>query len=284
MTAVGSGGPEARPHDEDLRDRLAAGWSAAEAAAAEAWYYRCAERTFGCRVGRQPWGRTVWTDGIEEAEWNHVSDVVWRDEEIETRLRSVTTWFAGRERAPVVVVTPWSEPRTLGDELVERGWRPRFRHQWSFFDLSLPVVVEPVSGYDYVNVTTAEEMEEWIAVFVSVYDEDGQLGVGYGRGLRDSLTQPGMRHHLIRHAGEPVAVGTLIVEGERAQLFNMVVLAAHRRRGLAEWLTSVRQRQAQEAGARRLTVLSENAGMDRWFEKRGAVPGWFSVGYAPAGA
>lgn len=280
MTSDGQRAPEPRPHDADLSGRLADGWNASEAAEVEAWHYRFAERTFDCRVESGERERRVFAPGISDPEWNHLSDVRWSEGEFEMRLDSAARWFAAKERQSVIVVAPWSAPPGFERSLAESGWRPVFRHQWSFFDLSRPIPVEPVGSYEYVHVSTVAEMEQWLEVFLAVYDEDGELEAGYGHALRRSLRQPGVHHHLIRQGGEPVAIGTVLIDGDRSQIFNMVVRAEHRRRGLAEWLLNARLAQAREVGSDRLTALSDNARMDRWLEQRGFVPGWFTAGYA----
>jgi len=272
--------PEPRPHDADLAGRLAGGWTETEAAEVEAWHYRFAERTFDCRVESGEGERRVFTPGNSDPEWNHLSDLRWSEGEAEKRLQSAAEWFAVKERRRVIVVAPWSVPSGFERSLAAGGWRPVFRHQWSFFDLSRPFTVEPIDPYEYVEVQTPAEMEQWLEVFLAVYDEDGELEAGYAYALRRSLSQPGVHHHLIRQGGEPVAIGTVLIDGDRSQIFNMVVLAGHRRRGLAEWLLNARLAQARDAGAHRLTALSDNARMDRWLEQRGFVPGWFTAGYA----
>ena len=277
-------GLETRSRGDELERALGGGWSVAAAAAVEEWHFRFAARTFATEVTRDGRGRLALTPGIDDPEWNHLSDVRWREVDFAANLRQAALLFAARALRPVIVVTPWSEPADLFVRLRARGWTVVFRHLWSFFDLAAPEVeVSPVAPYVHSRVESPRDMEDFLRLFVAVYDADGALGEGYAPALRRSLTQPGVRHHLIRHAGEPVGIGTLLVDGERSQIFNMVVHAAHRRHGLAEWLLNARLREAQRAGARRLTALSDNGRIDRWLEARGFAPGWFSVGYAPAG-
>lgn len=272
----------------DPREAILAGdpcarWPAEEVAAYESWHHRCVERTFDGRSALEPWGRLLWTPEIDEPDWNHATGICWRPEELENTLATAGAAFAALGRAPVIAATPWSAPADLGARLAARGWRVAFRHLWSIFDLARPVAVEPVAPYRYTRVETAAEMEEFVALFVSVYGADGALAPGYAPALRRSLSRPGVRHQIVRLGDEPVAIATLLVEGERSQFFNMVVADGHRGRGLAEWLTAARLAEARAAGACTLTALTDNAKMDRWLARRGFEPAWFAVGYTPVG-
>lgn len=258
-------------------------WSVPAAQKAEQRHHQCLGLVFGSIAVERPWGTLVLTPDIPDEEWNHGCDLRWPASGPQRpTMERIGEELVARERDPVVVLTPWSAPPGTEARAEQWGWAPCFRHQWAFWDLERVPPSRSVPGYDLRAVASPAQMEAFIGIFTEVYDTDGALAPGYAPALRRSFDHTEVRHLLVWHGEQPVATGTLVVLRPWAQMFNMIVLPSHRRRGLAQWLLHERVRIARDAGARRILCLTENDRMDAWIEARGFTPAWHSVGYAPS--
>jgi GNAT superfamily N-acetyltransferase len=153
--------------------------------------------------------------------------------------------------------TPSAVLEELRDALVDAGMTEE-RAPGMYLDLAGPLEPELPAGVELRVASSERELAESLDVMVEGFEmpeelKPGMLGVLplYG----DSVVQA-----LAALDGEPVATGTLFVDGQTAGLYNITTLAPARGRGLGYAVTAALLDQAQQRGCEHAILHSTVAG------------------------
>lgn len=261
--------------------------------------------------------RLLYNRYLEEPEWSHagaieVEEAAWPD-----RLALVTDFFRRRQRSPALVTDAWTSPASLPDLLARTGWSVAFRHCGLLFpsqallpvydwpqeaaieELASPMPraedeeeaqVEPIPFVLEGELPPGERrafpaMDAFVSVFLAAFAETAPdySFLGYRRAIPAGLERPlpgvELAHTVVSIDGEPAAVGSRVLAGGVAGLYNLGVAPRFRSRGLGAALTFHRVAEARAAGAEVVYLLTEDPRVEAAQRKRGFVTGFELVGW-----
>jgi GNAT superfamily N-acetyltransferase len=238
---------------------------------------------------------------IEELEWNHAGRVALPRGDgaaIDGLLAEVSDYFAARQRAPSVLLDPFTHPPDFAAELSARGWSEAYRHAGLIFPAGAEIAETawPASAAIAESTCSAAgaaseaavsfpSMKVFASVFEASFAEtaDGDLSGGYYDAFPAAMARPAagveVVHTLVRIDGEPAAVGSRALANGVAGLYNLGVAPRFRRHGLGGAITLHRVREARAAGAEVVYLLTEDPRVEASQLRRGFVKSFELAGW-----
>jgi len=195
---------------------------------------------------RQLIGATaVWSDSIKEPSWNFAGAIDVEEDKVTRMVADVTSFLQEKGRLPSVVITPFTHPHNLREEIEQRGFIHKYTEVWMFYNERRPQVLLP----DGLNIKKVEDDAEK-AVMVDLFNrahsgaEDevyGELPPEYGEALRkfdpNLFNDRSITHYLGIMNGIPAGYATLINHDKFAGIYNVGIVPEFRRRGIGSTLT-----------------------------------------------
>jgi GNAT superfamily N-acetyltransferase len=161
-------------------------------------------------------------------------------------LDAVVAHYAGQGTGFAVNLCPFAEPAHLGDALTRRGLATFFHHlKWMRGPGPAPL---PTRGAPRVEPTRDAAL--WSALAEAAFGFEPAHAAWSSR----TVGRAGWTHFVAHDGPEPIALGSLFVQGELAWLGGAATLESHRRRGAHGALVAARMTAAFAQGARMLTL------------------------------
>jgi ribosomal protein S18 acetylase RimI-like enzyme len=175
-------------------------------------------------------------------------------------------------------VTPSTRPDGLAETLRARGLRHAYDAPGMIADLTaLPLDAPLPQGIKMRQLTRADELVDWLAVFTVVFSspehERGVWRDAYAR-LGVGVNKP-WQHFVAFEGDRPLATTSVHVVGDLAGIYFVATMPEARGRGIGSAATRAAMRYARDAGARRAALQSSDSGFGVYralgFEQRCVV-------------
>jgi amino acid adenylation domain-containing protein len=194
--------------------------------------------------------------------WNQS---MWLDGALETFVAKAEQWHQEHERRPVVYA--FESEQALGIE----GFEQFDREAWMARDVQL----SEAAARDF-TVEAVSDLKEFAPIFRAAFNATKDYDALLAREPRD----PSQRHFIAKAGAEAVAVGTVIVEGKLACIYNVGTTPEARGRGAGRAMMEALIQAAREEGCRWVFLQVEaNSAAQRLYAKLGFETLFSRVGF-----
>jgi GNAT superfamily N-acetyltransferase len=157
---------------------------------------------------------------------------------------------------------PSSEPRELGQHLIERGFFREPAYGMALDLAAAPAAVLPRSSAQISEVADRASLDAWTRVLCTAFGAPQPFGDAFAElawmiGVGE--TSP-FRHFLASVDGEPAATCSLFFGAGVAGIYDVSTTKARRRRGLGRLITQVALDEARAAGCRTAILHASSLG------------------------
>lgn len=173
---------------------------------------------------------------IDDFFWNMVVPV---RKDPETSISKMKEFFDSFDRTP----TLYAEEKWLEEVKKENdisGLKLKFTDAWMRFEGQIE---EASDKFSYVRVSSDDEKDRFIEIFVEAFGGEGGedepyggLGEGYNKGVRNTLEgffgADRCENILVENDGESVGIATLAIKGDLAFVYNIATLPSHQGLGI----------------------------------------------------
>jgi amino acid adenylation domain-containing protein len=203
--------------------------------------------------------------------WNHSTwfgETVPDESKIKSFVGGVEEWHAQHGRRPVVYLIEEN------NAIVSQGYEKFDRETWMVRDVS----PEQNAGGDF-SIETASDLREFAKVFRAAFSASS---AAYDQALRRDGSAR-QKHLIARLGNEPVAVGTVIFEGDLACIYNVGSAPQFRGRGAGRAMMYAAIQAGREEGCRWVFLQVESGSLaERLYVKLGFKPLFTRTGYRKA--